>query len=1340
MPLPPSFWRSPRLKSALPSEEIEIPAPPDRQQQTGSALTFLIPAVLTLSVMIAVGIATNQRAMLVLSVPMMMVGAVASVVTFYLQRRDAKRKALEREQKYKLLLQEYEDTLQTHQSVQADILRKKDPSPKDCLTMVAELRRGLWARSPADDDFLALRFGLAEIPSSVKVEVPKDRNPLDPDPLVQLAAQLGQKYKTISAMPICLALRQEGVVGLSGPRREALNTARALLLQLAVQHSPDEVKLVAFFPQSEAEEWAWLRWLPHVWSDDRKVRYMASNPESAAELLKAFDQFLNRRRDQVKDKHSSAPQTFSTNYVFLLADPSIVADDPVVQRLQAEGPTLGAFPIIMSERVRELPKACQQAIRVDSQRNSLIDVDSGIRQQFVPDAVPLSMAQDLARSMAPIRLRQQASEKDIPETLSLLDLLKAHTVEDLRLMERWKASETVRKSLSSPIGMRAGGESLLLDLHERVHGPNGLVAGMVGAGKSELLQTLVASLAINFHPHKMAFILVDYKGGGMADPFIGLPHTLGVITNLQQGSLSIRALTSFNVEAERRQRLFAQAEVNHIDDYQKKYYKGEVTEPLPYVLIVVDEFAEMKTEQPEVAKEFVRIARLGRALGFRLILAMQKPAGIVDGQIEANTRFRLCLRVAQTEDSQAMLKRPEAAYLSGVGRAYFQVGVNEVFDLFQVAWSGAPYDPSGAEREDPLEVIEIDWDGSRKSLWRPERARVEGGQTQLKAVADHIRETAQQAGIEGLSGPWLPPLQEGVVLDDVRPAEGWNGQGWDAVNGWMEPVVGVVDNPRQRYQGPFRVNLGKDGHLSLFGAPGYGATAFIQTLVTSLALTYSPADVNMYLMDFGGRLLRMFEPLPHVGAVVTADEPERVHRVLRHLLREIEVRKRVLGDAGVATLAEYRRGTGEALPAILVVIDKFATFMEAFEGADDTIAQIAREGGNLGVHLVITASSSSGIRFKVASNITMSLALYLAERGEYSSIVGRTEGLFPAPLPGRGLVKGNPVLEFQTALPAHGASDAERSAALKALFSDMARVWDGPRAFSIRRMPEIVPLSELVAPRTEWASAEVIADGGLAVPIGLTMADLEPFAVALRDGPSFIIAGPPQSGKSSLLCTWMLALAERYHPDCLQAFLLDSKRLGLGGLQALPHVRGYANHEDGADKVLDSLENVLKYRLSGERDASGVSAVPKAGARSARSGPIVLLVDDLFDGFDGALSSSAQSRLASLAKQGRRLGLHLIVAGCSSDLQSNSYGEPLKTLKEGQVGFMLGVADDSVFNLRLPYAERDKSLPIGEAYYTRRGHTQRIKVATVQIGDLPVKDWVQDLVQRNTATAAVRGS
>ena len=1105
MTTPPIFWRSPRMNPDLPKEEIEIQAPPaEPSPPSGSLLTMLLPAFLMAAVMVGIGFAMKTSSWLIFSVPMVVVSSLASVITHSVQKRTHKKKLVEREQSYRRVLRAYRRDLETHQHKQQEILCKNNPDPEECLSHVRTLKRDLWSRSPEHDDFLELRLGIGQRLSSVTVKAPKSHDPTKQDPLVLAAQDLARKFEYVPLVPVSMSLREAGVSGLAGPRQNVLEMARSVAIQIATHHSPDEVKIIAVYPAEEEKEWSWLRWLPHTWSDDRRLRFLASDKQSTHYLFATLDEWLDQRWNQMSDARGtgSTSPVFPSYFVFLLAAPSLTENEPLLQRLQTEGPSLGALPIFLRDRVKSLPKDCRTMAKLGPDQFFLTNIlPSVVSYPFVPDLASREFAREFARAMAPIRLKS-ATAKEIPSSVTLLELLGVQTVEELNASDRWQNSESVQRSLAAPIGIRIGGDPLTIDLHERAHGPNGLVAGMVGAGKSEMLQTLIACLATQFHPHKVAFVLVDYKGGGTADPFAKLPHTLGIITNLEKGNLAIRALTSFNVEAERRQRLFAAAGVNHIDDYQRLYYRGQVKEPLPYLVIIVDEFAEMKTEQPDVATEFVRIARVGRAGGFRLILAMQKPAGIVDGQIEANTRFRLCLRVAQTEDSQAMLKRPEAAYLAGVGRAYFQIGANEMFEEFQVAWSGAPYDPAGIG-VDAREIAEIALNGAKKILYYPPRPRIQEETTQLKAVVNYLADVAERAGIEGLPGLWLPPLPEQIALDQLRSDEGWDGQHWKKPDLWMMPVVGLADEPKIPDQRSLRLDFGKQGHLAVYGAPGYGKTTFLQTLVASLALSYSPADVHIYLLDFGGRLLKQLEPLPHVGGVVLADEPERLSRLWRYLLREMDKRRELLGHAGVATLGAYRDSTGERLPAIVVMIDSFASFRNAYEDDEEIVAQISREGGGLGIHLVLTANDSATIRFRISSNISMAIALHLVEQGDCSAIVGRTGGLVPEAEPGRGLVRAKPPLEFQTALPVGGDTDGERSSALRYLVEEMAAAWDGPMPLPVPVLPDIVPLADVLPPGQEWflpTKSKGSGEHDLSVPLGLYVEDLETFCVDLASG------------------------------------------------------------------------------------------------------------------------------------------------------------------------------------------------------------------------------------------------
>lgn len=1319
MNTPPTFWRSPRLKPPLPTKEIVIPDPPPAPAaNSGSVLYTILPVALMAVMMVVVALTANMTTMLLFSVPLIVASSIASVVIHFVQKKKSKALAAERALKYRALLNDIGTTLDNLQHEQQRLRLENDPGPEITLNQLQALDRHLWSRRPADDDFLSVRVGVGVVASTTLVKVPTIRDAIYPDPLILEAQSLAARYTEVWNAPVCLNIRSAQVAGIAGDRASVLNSTFALATQLAATHSPTEVKLAVIFPAPEAAHWRWMRWLPHTWNDERTFRYVAGYSDGAARLLLQIERILDMRNRIAADRTGSHKPTFDFEMLVICGDLEMVETHPTVERLQFEGPELGIYSIFLSSRTKFLPQRCQISVRVMDGKSHLIT--QGIEasgMQFDADVLPAGYVEAFAVAMAPIRLRQTAS-RDIPTMVTLLDQLGVQAVEELDVQARWQGSAKTSRSLAAPIGMTNGREPLLLDLHEKADGPNGLVAGMVGAGKSELLQTLVATLAVNFHPHKLAFVLVDYKGGGMADPFVDLPHTLGIITNLQQESLARRALASLMVEAERRQQMFKAADVTHIDDYQRRFYDGKLgasAAPLPYLVVIVDEFAEMKTEQPEVAREFVRIARLGRALGFRLILAMQKPAGIVDGQIEANTRFRLCLRVAQTEDSHAMLKRNDAAFLAGTGRCILQVGAGEIYKEFQVAWGGALYDPQKSNSGDPLEITSISLDGGRRTLSSTTAPIAVEEQSQLKAVIQHLLATSNALAIPRLDDLWLAPLPAILPLARARSQQGWDGTDWQSVTTWLAPVVGLVDRPRERCQTPLSLPLGKEGHLAIYSAPGYGKTTALQTLITSLALTHTPADVNFYLLDFGGRLLKLFEGLPHTGAVITADETERLERSIIFLRRALDDRRELLGSKGVSNLADYRAFARDQPPALVVVIDNYANFMDTVsenELITNTIMRVAQDGGNLGIHLIVTANNSTTIRFAVSSNIMLAIALHLVEAGESTSIVGRTEDLQPLVLPGRGLLRGSPVLECQIATPIDGATDAARSQALRILINEMAQAWHGSVPLPIHTMPEMVPLSMLLdldakTPYSADAALKTTRNAAarrLLPPIGVRADDLTRFGLDLRSGPHFLVAGSGRSGRSTLLRTIAATLALTFAIHECELYLLDSRRLSLASLCQLPHVKGYSTEATEALALLRTIEARLAERAK------------QPETRSPETEPrIVVLLDDLWDTYDEALSDVSKELIAKLVRDGRTYPLHFILAGKSGDWASKAWSEPIKTLKDVAGWFMLGVVDDSLCTVRMSYQEKTRILPVGEGYFIQRGIPQRVKIATTEI-------------------------
>jgi len=1271
----------------------------------------------------------GSMGMMAVSLSFSFLSSLVSVFVYFSQGRTYAKAMSERQNKYRALLQSQRDQLLRLADQQRSALCQMNPSSDENERRVTSRDRSLWERAPKDEDFLSLRLGVGQQPLRVQIKAPRQEGAIDVDPLVTEAIQLAAELGQVNGQPVLFSLLKTNSTGLIGGRAQVLNAVRSLCQQLVTHHSPDEVKVAAIFPHSEEQQWSWIRWLPHTWSDDRGRRFLADSREGAHELLASLDSLLSRRRQALAMSPDNQARPLPL-FVVILGDPSLVEKEPILPVLLREGSRLGAVGVFLADRIDDLPKGCDLVAELAPDYGRVIETGPQAGQQmFAPDLVPPEVADRFARAMAPIELARLADSSEIPNSVSLLELLGGSTVEELDIGGRWKRNDP-SKTLSTPLGLRAGSKVQSLDLHEKGHGPHGLVAGTTGSGKSELLLALLVSLAASYHPHEVVFVVVDYKGGSTANSLAALPHMVGTITNLQ-GNLATRALFALKAEVERRQAVLAQHGLTQVDQYLRKRRAGEVKDPLPHLVIVMDEFAELATGQPEFMRELMSVVRLGRALGVHLILATQKPAGVVNEQIWSNSRFRICLRVERPEDSQEVLKQPDAASITRPGRAYLQVGMNEVFELFQSGFGGAPYLPGGAAPGEKQKLLSVELDGSRRELrLSPRPMVIQSPTTQLQAMVQEVAEEAKKEGVDRLPGPWLAPLPDHVSLDELLSGRGgWNGRIWRP-GPWMEATIGMADDPRHQWQGPLRVSLAKEGHLAIYGAPGTGKTTLLQTLITSLVLAHPPDEVNLYLLDFGGRLLKLFEPLPHVGGVVLADDAERLERLLRFLSRELESRKERFGQAGVATLESYRRATHDLIPAIVLAIDNYNSFSSTYPDADDEIARLAREGGNLGLHLVLTASSVSAIKTKVSGNITHCVALQLADRGEYGVTVGRTDGLEPAPLPGRGLVKGSPPLEFQGALPVRELGETQRTAALKTLTQTMDAAWKARRARPIPVLPDVVPLSDLVPPTDQWPSMQTEAP--LAVPVGVDVEVLDPVMVDLNEGPHFLITGSSQSGKTSFLQTWLLALAEHFPPERLQLFLVDFRQTGMFALQNLPHTRMYITSDESLNEQLTALSEQMQMRrralAQARRDAGGTLDERQFLSRYPA---LVLAIDDLRE-LLGELQETTKARLEQMLRREKGMGLHILVAETTSDI-AGGWDGVVKVCKELQCGFLFGTTDQDalrLFNAKLPYGEADKVLPPGQGVFARRGRLSKLKAATAQAGQISLANQVERLRKR----------
>lgn len=595
----------------------------------------------------------------------------------------------------------------------------------------------------------------------------------------------------------------------------------------------------------------------------------------------------------------------------------------------------------------------------------------------------------------------------------MFELLKIFAIEDLNLKERWENSK-VFKSMAVPIGVKTKGEVVYLDLSDKAsaHGPHGLVAGTTGSGKSELLQTYVLAVATLFHPYDVGFVMIDFKGGGMANQFKNLPHMMGAITNIDGREIN-RSLLSIKAELVKRQALFAQAEVNHINDYIKLYKKGAVSEPLPHLIIIVDEFAELKAEYPDFMKELISAARIGRTLGVHLILATQKPAGVVDSQIWSNSKFKLCLKVQTKEDSNEVIKTPLAAEIVEPGRAYFQVGNNEIFELFQSAYSGAKVSTDGQDKNRIYAIYALNSWGKRDMVYtnKVNSARADT-RNQLQVIVDYVDEYCRETGIKQLNGICRPALHDVITGSELAPMDKATVQG-------IAVPVGIYDDPERQDQDNYCLNL-SDNNSYIIGSSMSGKTTLLQTILLQLMRYYTPQDVNVYIVDCGNMTLKVFEESNIVGGVTFAAEEDRVVNLFKLLFRIVAERKKIFSEKGLGTHKAYKEAGYTDMPQIVLMIDNIAAFREYYDNLSDDFLALSREGTSVGVSIIATANQTNAMNYRALSNYGTRISYVCNDSAEYMNLFDRCR-IQPKETAGRGLcVIDKRILEFQTALCVEG--------------------------------------------------------------------------------------------------------------------------------------------------------------------------------------------------------------------------------------------------------------------------------------------------------------------------------
>lgn len=596
---------------------------------------------------------------------------------------------------YGIYLQERAAFIKDKYEYNKKVLNNRYLSAQTCSTY-DRTNTALWNRNLKHEDFLYTRLGVGNIPFQAQITIPDKKFHISHDELEEKPAVLKHNYETLYNVPVGIDLQKIRLVGIVGGqnRAGAVRLMHNIVAQIAVNNCYTEVRMV-FIYQTESvydeQEWSFAKWLPHVWDDNRKTRFVASDKSEVSDVCYELAGIF-RTRDE-ESRESSARSKPQPHYIIFVRNRELLSGELITKYMFDPKEEYGLTTILMEENYEDLPNACEHIIHNDGNETSLYNVSASSTEKTVIkfDYVSAEELEGLARRLGDIEVHTADSNGDIPASLDFLEMYGVEDLEGLQVLERWTKNKNY-DSMKVLIGKKAGGAECYLDIHEKYHGPHGLVAGTTGSGKSETLQTYMLSLAINFSPSDIGFFIIDFKGGGMANLFSGLPHLIGQISNLS-GNQVQRAMISIKSENKRRQRVFSEHGVNNINLYTKLYKNGEARMPIPHLFIIIDEFAELKREEPEFMKELISVAQVGRSLGVHLILATQKPSGTVDNNIWSNTKFRLCLRVQDRQDSNDMLHKPDAAYITQAGRGYLQVGNDELYELFQSGYSGAMYNP-----------------------------------------------------------------------------------------------------------------------------------------------------------------------------------------------------------------------------------------------------------------------------------------------------------------------------------------------------------------------------------------------------------------------------------------------------------------------------------------------------------------------------------------------------------------------------------------------------------------------------------------------------------------------
>lgn len=1254
----PKFVLNTRIKHIVPKNEIEVLPPKEKEKpRQQGILMSLLPTLLSFAVCMVMRSTMGGSGAYMMV--MMGAGVLTSVITLISDIVRRKKEETKRQETYKKYIKGKENDIVKAREHEISLLNKIYRPTSESVYALKEFSGELFDRKVDDEDFLNVVIGKGALNSVQPIKCNKRESIDCEDQLMEVPEQISEKYSKIAGVPITVNLKKANAVGCIGFTEKNDNMLKQLTLDIALRQFYGDVKLFYIFNNDSIKRFGWVKWLNHVRNNQLGLRNIVCDDESKNVLFEFLYSELSNR-----SQISSSVSSFNVHYIVFVYDDMGIYNHPISKFIK-DASKYG-FTFIFFEGYKELlPRGCNWIISLNENANRGVLINSENSEEstdFVFEEISDATANEVASLIAPIYVDEVNLESSLTKSITFYELYNIYSADELNFRALWSKSD-VTKSMAAPLGVRTGNEIVTLDLHEKYDGPHGLVAGTTGAGKSEIVQAYILSMAVRFHPYEVGFVIIDWKGGGLSKQFKNLPHNIGELTSIDGENGIDRFLKSLQSERQTRLKIFKDCEVNHIDAYISKYKKGEVKKPLPHIVLVVDEFAQLKKEYKEFITEIIKIAATGRSIGIHLILATQDPGSSVDDEIKVNTNFSLCLRTASANDSNKVIKSPLAYEIKKEerGRAYLQVGNNEKFFLFQSAYSSADIDSSIQNDSKSFVINELSTWGKKTVRFKKETIKNKDTEQkdeknkQVFAVIDKVVEYCDTNHISKLTPICYPPLQNFLSYSDGRK--------YFVNSNDIAVGVGIYDDPGNQYQGSYYLNI-STGNTLVIGSQASGKTNMLQYIIRALSEQYTPQEINFYIMDFSsGAALKSFNGINTIGGFVTKNDDEGYKNLIKMLYAQIDYRQEIFNS--VPGMCDSYKSYVEAgytdLPLIVVLIENLTGLREKREeidadGADADLTYLLNAGVSMGITFIVTNQDTSKLYSKYMAAFLNRVVFHCNDSSEYRNVLDKCR-VQPKNVTGRALIEYNDQIFSCQMFSAFDSDNAkDRQSESIRVIRELNSRFPTDKAMSIPTVPNKVTFDFI------WNNYKFGKTGKYEIPVGIDYGTIDPVKVDMNKIGSFFICGAPKTERGNeMMLNIAKELERRSDKLPVELYAIDSYERQLSALSDMPITKKYTLDPNYIVELMEYIGAEAEKRQNMKIE-NNFNLLEEASL-------IVVAIqnNDAIEAMGG--SSAAMDAYKKLRKKCKEVKICFVFTDVENENLAYNSPEVLKMLKEGRKGF-----------------------------------------------------------------------